>query len=188
MALARASLPVGIVVRKSPGVTRWAAWAWKVTALLPGAGPARWRVIRREGETVEYHAATLPLDLWSSDTEGYRATLSAREPGLVVVLRSAEDPAAPMPWTPVLVTASAYEGQDYMDSGDGLIECVPMPAGLIAWIGDFVAAHHVETPFVKRRRDRARVDTVEEGRGDPRIRQEADVYRAPGLSTREGTG
>lgn len=179
MTLAHATMPIGIVVRRTPGVTRWAKWAWKVSAVLPGAGPANWRELRREGEAVEYHAATLPLTLWSSDTEAYHVALAAREPGLVVVLRDAEEPDAPMPFKPVLVTASPYEGQDYMDSGDGLIELVPMPAGLIAWLRDFTAAHHVEEPFIKRKRDRQRVDLVEDGKGDPRVRQLSDVFRAP---------
>lgn len=179
MTLAHATMPIGIVVRRTPGVTRWAKWAWKVSAVLPGAGPANWRELRREGEAVEYHAATLPLTLWSSDTEAYQVALAAREPGLVVVLRDAEEPDAPMPFKPVLVTASPYEGQDYMDSGDGLIELVPMPAGLIAWLRDFTAAHHVEEPFIKRKRDRQRIDLVEDGKGDPRVRQLSDVFRAP---------
>ena len=84
-----------------------------------------------------------------------------------------------MPWVPTLVTASPYEGQDYMDSGDGLIEQVPMPLGLMAWVRDFVLEHHVDEPFIKRKRDRKRVDLVEDGKGDARIRQMADVYRAP---------
>ena len=127
MALVRASLPLGIVVRKSPGVTRWAPWAWKVVAVLPGAGPARWRELRREADAVDYHAGTLELVLFSTDTESYRVTLAARRPGIAVVLRDNADPGSDKPFEPVLVTASAFEGQDYMDSGDGLIELVPMP-------------------------------------------------------------
>lgn len=185
MALVRAAMPVGIVVRKTPGVTRWAAWAWKVVAVLPGAGPADWRELRREGEAVEYHAATLQLDLWSSDTEAYLVALAARTPGVVVVLHPTSDPAAAVPWVPALITASPYDGQDYMDSGDSLIEMVPMPPGLIAWVRDFVSAHHVEVPFVKRRRDAMRIDLVEDGKGDARIYQFSDVYRAP-RPTRQG--
>jgi hypothetical protein len=179
MTLAQATLPIGIVVRKAPGVTRWAAWSWKVVALLPGAGPAQWRELRRVGEVVDYHAATLSLTLWSSDTEAYLTTLAARIPGLVVVLRDNDDPAAEIPWIPALLTASAYEGQDYMDSGDGLIELVPMPAGLAGWVQEFCDRHHVEEAFVKRKRDKARIDKSEDGRGDARIQQDSDVYRAP---------
>ena len=179
MALVRASLPLGIVIRKTPGITRWAAWAWKVVAVLPGAGPAQWRELRRDGDAVEYHASTLELVLFSTDTEGYLVTLAAKRPGIAVVLRDSTDPKSEMPYEPVLVTASAYEGQDYMDSGDGLIELVPMPEGLVAWIRDFVDAHHVEEPFIKRKRDRKRVDLIEDGKGDARVRQDSDVFRAP---------
>ena len=62
------SVPLGVVVRKTPGVTRWAAWAWKAVAVLPGAGQAHWKELRREGEAVEYHAATLDLTLWAAET------------------------------------------------------------------------------------------------------------------------
>lgn len=186
MPLVRATMPLGIVVRRTPGVTRWARWAWKVVAVLPGAGPADWRELRREGEAVEYHAATLTLELFSTDTEAYLATLAARVPGVVVLLREDLDPDARIPWVPTLVTASAYEGQDYMDSGDGLIEQVPMPEGLVAWVQAFVDRHHVEEPFIKRKRDRVSVDLVEDGKGDPRIRQMADVYRAPGCANSRG--
>lgn len=179
MALTRASMPIGIVVRKAPGLTRWAKWSWRVVAVLPGAGPAQWRELRREGEVVEYHAATLTLDLWSSDTEAYLVSLSAKIPSLVVVLRETIGLEARMPFEPVIVTASAYEGQDYLDSGDGLIEAVPMPLGVIGWLRDFVQEHHVEEAFIKRKRDKHRVDLVEDGKGDARIRQLSDVYRAP---------
>ncbi|MFT7059184.1 MAG: hypothetical protein ACJASV_001691 [Pseudorhodobacter sp.] len=179
MALVRAHMPVGIVVRKTPGVTRWAKWSWRVVAVLPGAAPAKWRELRREDEAVEYHATTLNLDLWSTDTEAYLVGLSAKTPSLVVVLREATDPSAAMPFEPVIVTASPYEGQDYLDSGDGLIEAVPMPLGMIGWVRDFVQEHHVEEVFIKRKRDKQRVDMVEEGKGDARVRQLSDVYRAP---------
>lgn len=184
MAIVRDTMPVGVVVRKAPGVTRWAKWSWTVSGLLPGAGPADWREIRREGETVEYHAATLPLTLFSSDTDAYRNTLAGRTPSLYVVMRDALEPDARMPWRVDLITANAYEGQGYAESGDGLVELVPMPLAMIAWVHDFVAAHHVEQPFVKRKRDRKRVDLVEDGKGDPRIRQVSDVYRAPHAAQR----
>jgi|GEM_PF-5408574 len=88
-------MPIGIIVRRTPGVTRWAAWAWRVVGALPGAGRANWRELRREGEAVEYHAATLTLDLWSSDTEAYRVALGAKVPGLIVVLHEDREPGCP---------------------------------------------------------------------------------------------
>jgi len=39
--------------------------------------------------------------------------------------------------------------------------------------------HFIEEPFKKRRRKELNVHGVEDAKGDARIRQESDVYRAP---------
>ena len=83
------SLPLGVVLRRQPGVTRWARWVWRAVAVLPGAGPADWRELRREGEAVEYHAATLTLELHRAETEAYRVALTNDPPCVYVVLREA---------------------------------------------------------------------------------------------------
>jgi len=177
------SLPLGVVVKRAPGVTRWAAWAWTVPDILPGAGTATWKVLAQSGETTLYHAATLPLTLYPSDTEAYAHELQAATPSVYVVLRQG---AGDWPLEPKIVTASPYEGQDYCDSGEDVVERVAMPAGMRAWIEAFVARHHNDEPFVKRKRDKSRVDRVQDGVGDARIAQPSDVYRAPGLRTKAG--
>lgn len=169
-------MPLGIVIRREPGVTRWAKHIWKAVAVLPGAGEAHWKELRRDGEVVEYHAATLTLELHRTDTEAYLHGLSAKVPSVYVVMRDGETEA---PLDMVLATASPYEAQDYADTGEELVEKVAMPEGLVAWIRDFVNAHHEDDVFIKRRRDKSRVDKKEDGIGDARIRQLADVYRAP---------
>ena len=173
------SVPLGIVIRKSRGVTRWARWTWRVIDVMPGAGEAEWRELRRDGDTVEYHAATVPMELWASDTEAYLTGLSARVPAVYVVLREATDDDAEHEVEVVLATASPYEAQDYLDSGEEIVEQVPMPEGLAAYVRDFVEEHHEDEEFVKRRRDNRKAGEAEDGKGDPRIRQLADVYRAP---------
>lgn len=172
-----ATIPVGVVIRKQPGVTRWARWIWRPVAVLPGAPPADWRELRREGEAVEYHAATLTLEVHRAETEGYRVALSREPPSVYVVLRPSE-PGAAMPVDVFLVTASAFEAQDYLDSGEEIVEPVPMPPPLIAWLSEFVSRHHKDEPFVKRRRRPVESGGAEEGRGDPRV-TEKDVFRHP---------
>ncbi len=174
-----ASVPLGIVIRRSPGVTRWARWTWKVVGVLPGAGAADWRELRREADVVEYHAATVSMELWTSDTEAYRTALSARVPAVWVVLRGAADADAGKDLEVLLATASPFEAQDYLDSGEEIVEQVPMPEGLAAFVRDFVERHHEDEEFVKRRRGERRIDLVEDGKGDRRVRQLSDVYRAP---------
>ena len=82
-----ATIRVGVVIRKQPGVTRWAKWVWRAVAVLPGAGDADWVEMRRDGEAVEYHAATLDLEVHRKETEGYRVSLSNDPPSVYVILR-----------------------------------------------------------------------------------------------------
>ena len=109
-------------MRRTPGVTRWAKWYWRAVAVLPGAGPADWKELRREGEAAEFHAATLPLTLWAPDTEAYLVNLADHPPSVYVILRN--EPDGQMPLTVALVTASPFEAQDYADSGEELVEKV----------------------------------------------------------------
>lgn len=174
-----ASIPVGVVIRKQPGVTRWAKWIWRAVAVLPGAKPAEWYEMRRDGDAVEYHAATVDLEVHRKETEGYRVSLSTDPPSVYVVLRPTEDPEAEHDVEVFRVTASAFEAQDYLDSGEEIVEPVPMPPQLLAWLTSFVEVHHVDEEFHKRKRKRWTEDLVEDGKGDARVRQEADVYRSP---------
>ena len=173
------TLPVGVVLRRTPGVTRWAKWHWSCSAILPGAAPAEWKEMRREGEAVEYHAATPVLELHGAEAEAYLHGLSIAVPSLYVVMRSVHG--QEFPYEILLVTASPYEAQDYTDSGEEVVEKVPMPAGLIGWVQDFVEEHYREETFVKRKRDKTRVDLSQDGIGDPRIGTAADVYASPAL-------
>jgi hypothetical protein len=178
----KSSIPVGVIVRRAPGVTRWARVVWRAVGLIPFAGPGQWQVLRREGKTVDYHAGTATLTLWRSDTEAYLTALNGRPPSVFAVLRpGSERPSL------LTVTASAYEAQDYADNGEDVVERLRMPPGLEAWVRDFVARHHVDEPFVKRRRTGQRTER-RDGVGDPRIRQATDVYRAPGGSSGGGGG
>lgn len=174
-------MPLGIVIRRVPGVTLWTRHVWRAVAVLPGAAEASWKELRREGETVEFHAGTVPLELHRTDTEAYLHGLSAKVPAIYVVMRES---AGDHPLDIVLATASPYEAQDYADTGEELVEKVPMPEGLIAWIRDFTDRHHEDEVFIKRRRDKKRVDLKQDGIGDARIRQAADVYRAPSSKER----
>ncbi|MFQ6547961.1 DUF3305 domain-containing protein [Aestuariibius sp. 2305UL40-4] len=167
-------------MRRLPGVTRWAKWSWRAVAVLPGAAPSDWKVLRKDGDAVEFHAATVPMELYRTDTEAYLHELQAESPSIYVVMRqgTAERPEI------LLATASPYEGQDYCDSGEELVERVPMPSALRAMVERFVAEHHEEEEFVKRKRDKKRIDREVDGVGDARISQMTDVYRAPGRKVR----
>ncbi len=189
MAEITAELPVGVVIRRQPGVTRWARWVWSVTGVLPGAAPAEWRELRRDGDAVEYHAATMVLELHRAETPGYLAALSNRPPCVYVILRRLPEPEGEREFEVFKITASAYDAEEYMQASDEMVEPVPMPPALLAWVSDFVGRHHKEAEFVKRRRTPAgQGENTDTGRGDSRVRQDADVYRSPaGLRPKGGS-
>ncbi|WBU41665.1 DUF3305 domain-containing protein [Marinobacter alkaliphilus] len=172
-------LPVGAVVRRTPGVTRWARDIWTPVAVIPGAPEAFWKDMVRNGDVVDYHAGTVTMELFRADVEGYLVSLNMAVPSVWVVLDRDTTGQSPAGWVVTTITASAHEALDTLDSGESIVEPVPIPESLAAWIKEFIDMHFVDEPFKKRRRDRVDVDAVEEGKGDPRIRQESDVYRAP---------
>ena len=109
----------------------------------------------------------------------YRISLMMKPPSVFAVLNKGENAGNEHGIGVHLVTASADLAQEYQDSAEMIVEPIAMPEPLIGTIRDFCAAHYEEVPFIKRRRDRQRVDLVEDGIGDRRIRQGADVYRSP---------
>lgn len=169
-------LPVGVVLRRKPGVTRWQKWTWTASGVLPGAGQGNWRELRREGCVVEFHADTLPLELHGADAEAYLHGLTAQVPCIYVVMRPSH---GAHPFDILLVTASPYEAQDYTDSGEEIVEKVAMPAAVQAHVQAFVDQFYQEEAFVKRKRDKKRVDLSQDGIGDPRIGKAADIYASP---------
>ncbi|MEM7043026.1 MAG: DUF3305 domain-containing protein [Pseudomonadota bacterium] len=159
------TMPVGIVVERRELDNRWQKVAWKPVGVLPGAGPIDDKRVLLEGDGwTHYHMATLPLELHRKETLGYKTNLNDQPPRLYVVLRTNDDPEAEDDVIPFMVTASPFEAQDYLDSGDEIVEGVTMPDAIIAWIRTFCDRHHVDEPFKKRKRKRYDPNDVGFGR------------------------
>ncbi|MCK0168332.1 DUF3305 domain-containing protein [Jannaschia sp. S6380] len=168
-----ATMPIGVLLRRSPGVTRWVAQVWTLAGIVPHAPPADWTPLRDDGTVAEFHAATLTLELHRKDTDSLIQNLTAQVPSVWVALRGAGRP------EPVKVTASPFEASFHEIDAEDRVEKVAMPAGMVEWVEAFVALHHVDEPFVKRRRDKHREGAAQDGIGDARIAQGADVWRNP---------
>src|SRR3546814_8427927 len=70
------TLPLGVVLEWRRVDHPWKDHDWRPVAVIPGAQPldprGPWTLLR-EGEAVrQYHAGTLPLELFRSDTLGYK--------------------------------------------------------------------------------------------------------------------
>src|SRR3546814_4414217 len=91
------TLPLGVVLEWRRVDHPWKDHDWRPVAVIPGAPPldprGPWTLLR-EGEAVrQYHAGTLPLELFRSDTLGYKDNLLQQPPRIFVVLRQNADPA-----------------------------------------------------------------------------------------------
>jgi hypothetical protein len=146
------STPFGIVVERRETDHPWQDYEWQVTAVIPGATALdEWKELDRDGGKIRYYAGTLDLELFKRETEGYRVNLSQSPPSIYVVMRPDEEE-EDHEYEPFLLTACAFEAQDYLDTGEELVEAVPMPPETAHWIEAFINEHHVEIPFKKRKR------------------------------------
>jgi len=63
----------------------------------------------------------------------------------------------------VSATADPYEGEALAQGNGEIVEAVAMPPDVQDKVAAFVAAFHVERPFIKRQRDRANPETLARG-------------------------
>ena len=162
------TIEIGVVVERREIDNPWQDHTWSAVAVIPGADPVdEWRLLASDEGWAQYHAATLPLELHRSETEAYRTNLADNPPRVFVLLREDEE-AGDHEVAPFLVTVSAYEAQDYLDS-DEIVDGVTMPDAVIAWVQAFIDAHHADKPFYKRKRKRH--ETEELGFGGPQRRR-----------------
>ena len=149
-------LTLGLVVERRRIESPWQEHAWRAVAVFPGAkamaADEPWPVLEEGPERTLYHAGSLVLDLHRKETEGYKVNLSQAPPRLFVVLRQNEDPDIDREILPFKLTACPYEAQDYLDSGEEIVEAVAMPDGVLAFVQGFCDQHHVDQPFKKRKR------------------------------------
>lgn len=159
-----ASMMVGVIVERRVSASRWAQHDWvpiAVTTDPPGDGVA-WRELSTDGPVTRFFARALPLELFRGETEGYVENLRQPRPAVFVVLRRGEE-LEDNDVEPFRVTVCPFEALGYAESGDEIVEGVEMPEKIGAWVAHFVADHHVDTPFKKRKNKRHR-DEVENAR------------------------
>ena len=146
------TMNVGVVVERRESDNQWLDHTWQVVAVIPGAPEVdQWNEIGRGEGWVQFHSATLPLELFRKETEGYRYNLSLEQPSVYVVLRDDED-CEDHEVAPFMATVCPYEAQDYMDSSEETVHSVTMPESVAAWIAQFIEIHHVDEAFKKRKR------------------------------------
>jgi len=150
---AQEKIAIGVVVERRKAQSQWIDFTWKPVAVLAGQPEAApWTVLSQDGDGATFYAGGADIELYRTETANYRANLASGAPMLWVALRpTGGEP----PYQLFAVTADPAEGEAFTEAGNDLVDVVPMPEPVREVIGAFVAEHHVEQPFHKRKRDRA---------------------------------
>lgn len=146
------SIPVGVVVERRKAKSPWIDHVWRPITVLPGVpDTAVWSKLSDDGECATFYVGSAEVELYPSETTQYRDNLQSVSPSLWVALRpTGGEP----PYTLLTVTADTAEGEGLTQTGTDLVEPVPMPDPVYDVVAQFVAEHHVERVFFKRKRER----------------------------------
>jgi hypothetical protein len=149
-------ISVGVLVERRKAASQWIDFVWQPVSVLPGQPDAEpWTVLAREEGRTTFYAGTATIELHPTDTGNYRDNLTSGRPSVWVALRSID---ADPPYRLFAATVDPAEGEAFTETGTDLIEAVPMPELIREAVAAFIAEHHVERPFFKRKRDRANAE------------------------------
>jgi hypothetical protein len=144
---------VGVVVERRKADSPWVDFVWRGVGVLPDEPEMKpWTVLREQDEATLYYAGSATVDLYRSETQLYRDNITSGAPGIWIVLSPSE---GRWPYAILAVTADPAEGEAFTEAGANLVEAVPMPEAIRGAIENFIAEHHVEREFVKRKQSRA---------------------------------
>jgi hypothetical protein len=146
-------IAVGVIVERHKAQSPWIDFTWKpvsVLAGLPDASP--WTLLSQDGDGATFYAGAAEITLYRTETGNYRDNLASGDAKLWVALRAT---GAEPPYEVFAVTADPAEGEAWSEAGSDLVDAVAMPDAVHAQIAAFIAEHHIERPFHKRKRDQA---------------------------------
>ena len=158
-------IPVGVVVERRKASSPWVDFIWRAVDVLVGVPEAApWTVLHATDEVTTFYGGTADIELYRTETTQYRDNLNSGSPGLWVIMVPTE---ADPPYRVLAVTADPAEGEGATESAANIVEQVPMPISVAEIVEQFVAEHHVERQFIKRKRDRIDPDSLSRrGYGD----------------------
>lgn len=146
----REVLRVGVVGRSFPPATPWADRQLRPFAVLPEpVAMAPGTLMSDIGGVQTVYLGDHALTLYHGETAHYRTNLSSARPSVWVSMDGGRVH---------LVTPDPYEGESLAGDPDRLVDAVDMPPAIQVAVAAFVAAHHVEEVFVKRKRKPASIE------------------------------
>ena len=152
-ATALVRIAVSVLVERRKATSPWIDFEWRPVGVLVGTPTAKaWTVISADEATTTYFAGTATIELYRTETGNYRDNMVSGAHVWVVLRPSGTDP----PYDVLAATADPAEGEAYTETGNDLVELVPMPHEIRNTVEAFIDEHHVERPFFKRQRDGAK--------------------------------
>jgi hypothetical protein len=150
---ADAVMPVSVVIERRATDNQWGDHLWRPVGVLPRADLEPGKMLAEGEGWTQYYGGVLDIELFRGETDGYRTNLSQDSPVVYIVLRRDAD-AGGLEFEPFMATVCPYEAMSYSEGNDDIVEGVPMPPDVMEWLREFVAVHHVDKPFVKRKNRR----------------------------------
>jgi molybdopterin-guanine dinucleotide biosynthesis protein A len=153
---------VAVTVERRDSATAWITESWRPLDVIaePPAAAESWVLLRRGDGFEHYLANGVPLELHRSDLASYRYNLGGIDPRLYVVLRKTETGARVQ-----MVTAAPDQAQAMSESGEDVVDGLPMPEAIRAWVEMFCACHPPDEPMRKRKRDTMDAEGAFAGKG-----------------------
>ena len=181
---------VRVIVERQPLDNPWISHKWAVHDLIPldisaglGALPSGDIILQplhADSSELDLYMADIRIDLHHAEAEAYAENLQSSDPAIYVVLRRTEDMdtdeeedietgQACADVRLFDVSLSPYNIQDYEDCGEDQIEKLPLQGPIAQFVESFVEQHFTPEVFVKRKRDKARIDADTQRGGDARL-------------------
>ena len=142
---------VTIVLERRPSRHPWGTDIWKPLAVLDEAlFTDGWREVEADSGCHVFHYGPVPVTLHRRLGEAYDANIETEKPALWVMLDDEDN--EPVPYRVRGVTLDPYEAMGVLDSGEGLVERLPVPASILQWMVGYLKEMPEPEQFRKRKR------------------------------------
>jgi hypothetical protein len=194
---------VRLIIERQSIDNQWQSHRWVIHDLvplelsagggLPPSNDVQFQRLRQPSEDDSgdlLFTAEASLDLHRAEAEAYAENLASSEPAIYAVLRHNEDEDdagdEDIDIHLAEISLSPYNIQDYEDCGEDQVEKLPLQGPIAEFVKEFVEIHFKPEPFIKRKRDKARVDRDQLGGADPRLRRDGDMFQVPSDRKKRG--
>jgi hypothetical protein len=159
------TMDVGVILERRKAKSPWLDTIWEAQAVLPEPATAEAGAgLGANGDGELIYGGQAVLEAHTIETQFYRDNMTSGAPRIWVVLRPQPDGTRP---EIIKVTCDPTEGEGYTETGWDIVNMVPMAEPIQLALAAFIADHHVDQPFIKRKRDRQDPEALAHGLKGP---------------------